>query len=904
VTPARWDRIKELFGRAMELDPEARSAFLLQTCGADESLRAELQSLLASYDSEATLPVQASAGAAYGRGHRIGLYQVIDRIGVGGMGAVYLAVRADGSFDKRVAIKVIQSVIGTQEILERFRHERQILATLDHPNIAKLLDGGATAEGVPYLVMDYIEGARIDKYCAEKALSMRERIALFCQVCSAVQYVHQHLVVHRDLKPGNILVTPGGVPKLLDFGIAKLLKPDTFGDLTRSEFRPMTPGYASPEQIRGEPVTTASDVYSLGVVLYELLTSRMPYRLKTESLHEQSLAVCEQDPEPPSRVFPPSDKLHRQLRGDIDNIVLKALRKEPQQRFLSAEQLADDLRRYLEGLPVYARPQTWTYRAWKFVRRNRAGVAAAVLIAVSLAAGALIALGQARIAQRESANALRQFNDVRKLTTSFLFEFHNAIRDLKGSTPARKLLVQRALEYLNKLHAEAHGDRSLDRDLAEAYLKVGDVQGNPYLANLGDLKGAADSYRQAMRISEGLVAADRNDRTARRYLARSYKSAGEVLPSLGNPTEGAADVRKAVEILEGLRAADPENADLGAELANAYQVRGDLEGRTGIPNLGHPAAALDSYRQALGTFQQLAAKDPNNQRARYGLVLLRLLIADLGLSHGDLKGGLSEYDKLLDALQAMSAENPANAGPLRLVALGYRKVGAAREETGDLKGALANYNKAESVNEALVSADPDNAKDAMSLAITLRYSGDLLSKMGSRAAAMANYQRVLGILDEQASKEPGNVLVEGRRAELMTFVAGLQARNGERGLARATTMKALAITRKLAARNDATADNLYDYALAFLDCVPEDLREPATALAYAKQSAAKSDGHDSSILDLLARAYGETGDLVHAIEAEQRALSVLPAEQGRDSAERRKLTGRLAQFKAKLRTAR
>ena len=477
MTPERWELMKGLFDSALERGPAERSEFLRKACGGDEGLRAELERLLSSYESNKSIADEPPSGDGLAD-QKIGSYRIVRQIGVGGMGAVFLAVRADDTFSKRVAIKLVRTGVDTQAVLKRFRQERQILAPLDHPNITKLLDGGTTEQGLPYFVMDYVEGTRIDRYCDTHKLSINERIALFREVCSAVQYVHQNLVVHRDLKPSNILVTADGVPKLLDFGIAKLLKPDVFTlslDATVAEFRPMTPGYASPEQVRGEPVTTASDVYSLGVILYELLTSCRPYKLSGDSPDEIRQAVCEQEPEKPSitltrldqetakpRKFPTAEsvaalratvpeKLRRQLAGDLDNIVMKALRKEPQRRYSSAEQLSDDLRRYLEGLPVTAHPDTQAYRTGKFVRRHKLGVAAAALLVLSLLGGVLGTTWQMRVAQRERARAQQQFNDVRKLTTSFLFEFHTAIQDLPGATPARQLLVQRALEYLNKI---------------------------------------------------------------------------------------------------------------------------------------------------------------------------------------------------------------------------------------------------------------------------------------------------------------------------------------------------------------------------------------------------------------------------------------------------------------------
>jgi eukaryotic-like serine/threonine-protein kinase len=929
VNLEKWEQVKQLLGSALEQAPGERKAFLRAACGSDDALRGELEALLAAYDSEKSVSTESLHGApgnaAEIAGTQIGTYRVIRQIGVGGMGAVYLAVRADDTFNKRVAIKLVQTGVDTEEILRRFRDERQILATFDHPNIAKLLDGGTTGQGLPYFVMDYVEGTRIDEYSESHKLNVSERIRLFRGVCSAVQYVHQNLVVHRDLKPSNILVTPEGVPKLLDFGIAKLLKPEMFTslmDATRAEFRLMTPGYASPEQVRGEPVTTASDVYSLGVILYELLTSCRPYRIKTDSPAEMLRAVCEQDPEKPStavarpqtagqnrKTLTPEiiaagrgtlpEKLQKQLSGDLDTIVAKALRKEPQRRYASVEQLSEDLRRHLEGLPVSAHRDTWNYRAGKFIRRNKAGVAAAALISISLVGGVLATTWQARVARAERANAQQQFNDVRKLASSFLFEFHDAIQNLAGSTPARKLVVQRALQYLGKLTERAHGDAGLKRELAEAYLRVGDVQGNPYAANLGDTTGAVASYNQALQISQSLITVNAKDSEARRYLARSYRSLGEVLPVLGRPTEGVADLRKASELLERMTAADPGNQKLGAELANCYQALGDLQGHSGLENLGDPAAALASYRKALAIYQAQASGQQNVKDARRGLAVIQMRIGDLEMSRGDEKEGVGEYRDALGILEELAASDPANADFSRVLALGYQKVGGAEEETNPGE-ALKNYAKAASINERLMKADPNNAQAGMSLAITLRYTGDLQAKRGERANALANYERVLQILERLAAAEPRNILIQGRYAEMLVFTSDLVARSGRLDEARHMTTRSLAITRELAGRDEATPDNLYQYAETFLTCTPADLREPATALRYAKRAVEKSGGAQSDILDLLAEAYFQNGDLTHAIEIEEKALGLLPPANGQEppSSRRHKMELRLARFKA------
>src|SRR5690349_5379644 len=533
MTPEQWLQIREAFHAVVDLPSDQRSGYLDRVC-AEPSLRQEVESLLSNHENAGDLletPVRLESHPDHDAadpwiGKNIGPYQTISKIGEGGMGAVYRAVRVDDHYLKQVAIKLVRTGLGTGHYLRRFKNERQIMASLDHPNIARLLDGGATQEGLPYLVMEYIEGEEIDRFCDSHRLDTLQRLKIFRQVCSAVQYAHQNLVVHRDLKPGNILVMADGTPKLLDFGIAKLLDPELFFqtlDPVGTVLRAMTPEYASPEQVRGEPITTASDVYSLGVILYRLLTGHPPYQLDTRDPLTMARGISEIEPEKPStvidrvaevrgsdgesrRVTPEqiSDArnertaiLRRRLTGDLDNIVLKALRKEPARRYASAEQLSEDIRRHLQGLPVTATPDSLPYRAGKFVRRHKAGAAATVLVALAVIGGVATTLREARIALRERARAERRFNDVRKLANSFLFEFDDAIRNLPGSTPARSLVVKRALQYLDGLAAEARGDRSLQLEIATAYLKVGAVQGDPMFPNLGDSKGSLESCLKA-----------------------------------------------------------------------------------------------------------------------------------------------------------------------------------------------------------------------------------------------------------------------------------------------------------------------------------------------------------------------------------------------------------------------
>jgi len=560
----RWQRVERLCNAAMACEENQQGDFLLDACAGDTSLRREVESLLArqklaeQFLETPALEIVAKALAQDESCRFVGVprligqvlsdYRIVEKLANGGMGEIYRAVRIDGTYEKQVAIKLVQSGLGTDYFLARFKNERQILATLDHPNIARLIDGGSTDEGLPYLVMEYIKGQPIDEYCERRGLDTTERLKLFLTVCFTVQYAHKNLVVHRDLKPGNILVTPEGVPKLLDFGIAKILhpqhEPQEFPTMTLLPL--MTPEYASPEQIRNDPITTSSDLYSLGVILYVLLTGLHPYHRKRTAPHELIHAICEADPEKPSTAVaqcdqsdskdvPPlaahararrehvSKKLRRTLAGDLDNIVLKALRKEPDRRYASVEQFSEDIRRYLVGLPLIAHKDTLVYRARKFISRHKLGVAVFALFILALVAGLIATLREAHIARFERARAERRFNDVRALANSLMFDINDSIQHLSGSTPARKLLVTKALHYLDSLSQEASGDASLQTELAAAYEKVGDLQGDPFSANLGDTAGALGSYRKAMAIRESIAARYANSIDRKKDLSTDYQ---------------------------------------------------------------------------------------------------------------------------------------------------------------------------------------------------------------------------------------------------------------------------------------------------------------------------------------------------------------------------------------------
>src|SRR5436309_7398599 len=399
VTSERWKRVEAVFEQVLELPQDQRAAFLQENCTSDAEVRREVESLLNSHERAGNFIDQPSLffaddtlrdnGSTLQAAELIGSYRIVRELGRGGMGAVYLAERADEQYKKRVAIKLIKRGMDTDAVLRHFRNERQILAGFDHPNIARLFDGGTTADGLPYFVMEYVEGLRIAQYCDRHHLSINERLQLFREVCAAVSYAHRHTVIHRDIKMSNILVTSEGTPNLLDFGIAKILHPGGGAEalMTMTGVRPMTPEYASPEQVRGEPVTTASDVYSLGIVLYELLVGRSPYRFTSRSPLDLAREITDTEPPRPStsargkdlKLDPTGIRNSKVLKGDIDNILLMALRKEPDRRYQSVEQFSEDIHRHLGNRPVLARKDTVRYRAAKFIQRNKLAVAAALL---------------------------------------------------------------------------------------------------------------------------------------------------------------------------------------------------------------------------------------------------------------------------------------------------------------------------------------------------------------------------------------------------------------------------------------------------------------------------------------------------------------------------------------------
>jgi serine/threonine-protein kinase len=748
MEPDRWRQVQEIFAAAAEVPSEERDAFLSDQAGDDDELRREVESLLAADDEseefleQPALPGRISQILAAGPSDkvegRIGPYRLLRKLGEGGMSRVYLAVRDDG-FQRLVALKVIRRGLKSEDLLHRFRTERQILAGLDHPNIAKLLDGGSTEDGLPYFVMEHIDGIPVDDYCDAHRLTVFQRLQLFLDICAAVQYAHQNLVVHRDIKTSNILVTADGTANLLDFGIAKLLKPEQFPvpvELTATMMRPMTPFYASPEQVQGRAITTASDVYSLGVLLYKLLTGHLPYQVATRSAKEVERAVVEQVPERPStavsrvETVPGSEgdgettvtpeeisrarsvlphQLKRILSGDLDTILMAALRKEPQRRYGTVEQFAEDVRRSLDGLPVRAHGDSLGYRARKFVQRNRVPIGVAATIAALLVGFALtMAVQASRIAlERDAAQRER---DRAEQVVTFLQDIFRVSDPHEGggqTISARAILDSGAQRVSREL-----------RDQPEVQATLMQAIGNVY-RNLGLYELAEPLLREALSVRRRVLGADHP------AVAQSLNNLGVVLRQRGD-YEGAEPLfNEAMEMRRQLHqgADHPELAESLNNLALLHQERGRY------------AEAGRLLREAIDI--QRAADGGSGAELASLLANLGILLTEVG----DWTGAEPPFREALK---------------LRREALGedHALVADSLNDLGVFLGIQADYEAAETMlREALAMRRRSLSDDNPVLAESLNNLGRLLREKGDFAGAAELYREAIAIREKQLGRD-------------------------------------------------------------------------------------------------------------------------------------------------------
>jgi tetratricopeptide (TPR) repeat protein/predicted Ser/Thr protein kinase len=781
----RWRRVRAVLERALAVPGPERAALLRRECGDDRELCAEVEDLLAADSSGRRLepPGEENLRAVLDEaasGRVVGGYVLERELGHGGMGTVYLARRETEGFVQRVALKLVRCGLDEAETIRRFRTERALLAALQHERIARFLDGGATPDGQPWYAMEYVDGEPLDRWCDEHALGTRARVALFLEVCEAVQHAHAKLVVHRDLKPANLLVARDGHVKLLDFGIAKLLESDAAETLTGQ--RAMTPAYASPEQLRGEPITIASDVFSLGVVLYELLTGVRPFASPTA-------LVTRPEPERPSTAVlrtaaaagprgGTGERVARELRGDLDTIVLKALHPEPTRRYVTVAALADDLARHLTGRVVLARPDTAGYRVRTFVRRNRlaVGLASAALVALvagfagtlamylesdaqaTLAGERLLDVQAAQAAEaRQREHAERRFADLRQLASQFLFEFHDTIADLPGATVARELIVSTGLTYLDLLAEERSDDPGLRLDLARGYRQIANLRKSTSSASRADPAGALETLERARALLEELGAANATDPAVRFELGRLLSERYALLLDLGRNEEAAGDLEHSATLMTALAEEGFGADEFSAQLARTLLWRGRLaQGRGALEE-----ARADMTRALEWARRVSSADDPDGSRA-YAVLVIRSALTRLAFAAGDARAALEELLEVADGMNRLVEQHPVRLSFRRAAAELERDIAVALIQGGRDEDAIAHADLAVENLRELASFDDSDDTVRSRLADADIVAGMARHQAGRPGEAVPCFRAARAWIEGQHASRPEDASTAGQ----------------------------------------------------------------------------------------------------------------------------------------------
>ncbi|HEX7797835.1 MAG TPA: protein kinase [Vicinamibacterales bacterium] len=751
MNPQQWQAIGDIFEQVVALPTQDRAAVLNRECGNDNEVRGEVDSLLASHRAAggflqdrlkhalATF-VETSADALPSR---VGAYRLVRELGRGGMGTVFLAERDDDQYHARVAIKLVRPGMDVEFILARFRRERQTLARLQHPNICRLLDGHTTDAGLPYIVMEYIDGRWLTDYAREHSLDIRARLRLFLDVCSAVDYAHRNFIVHRDLKPSNILVDRNGVPKLLDFGICKLLTADavTANDTVTA---PMTPNYASPEQLQGDAVTVLSDVYALGAVLYELLVGRCPRHF--DQLTPVAIARTIESPITIPSEAADDPMTTRQLKGDLDNVLMRALDGTPERRYESAAQLADDIRHYLNDEPVRARPDTVRYRATKYVRRHRQILGAGLLVFVALTIGLGISLYEARL-------AAARLDQVRNLANKLVFDVHDAVRDLPGSTKARQVIIQTGLDYLNSAVPSVSGDPRAEVELAKAYRRLGDVQGDTGSANLGDPAAAFERYRSALSLLDDAMRRAPRNLEARTEAINVYDRIGTLQGDTGKLQDAAHTFKAGIDL--GVPFAATGDADLVGALAGVYL--GSSESKR---NMGQYKEALADALECLRFSQEAATERGSDVEFVRGVATAYATIGMAQNNLAQLEDSRANYERGVAVLEQLVASDPRNVSLNRDLMLAYGHVAdvlgnPGLPNLGDQPGALRMYKQAAEIGKRLFDADRADQRAAKDYGIVLSRVETAMTNT-DLPAKVAVQRESISVLDDASRISPSD----------------------------------------------------------------------------------------------------------------------------------------------------
>jgi eukaryotic-like serine/threonine-protein kinase len=789
MTPERWQHVRGVLERALELAQSERPAFLDSACESDPSLRRDVETLLASdpgisadflnssalaeglamgtIEVESISPLQA--GQVFAQ-----RFQLIRELGEGGMGQVWLAQQTQ-PVQRQVALKLIKAGMYDDALVQRFQSERQSLAIMDHPAIAKVFEAGATPQGQPYFVMEYVPGLPITEYCDQKKLSIRDRLELFIQACEGVQHAHQKAIIHRDLKPANILVVEVDgkpVPRIIDFGLARPAVPRGAGASLFTQLGHFvgTPGYMSPEQ--ADPnvdIDTRTDVYSLGMILYVLLAGIAPFeagRQQHQPLDELLRKLREDEfPRPSTKVRADRDSLADSarargiearelaslLRGDLDWITMKALEKDRARRYGTPSELAADIRRYLNNEPVVARPPSAAYRTGKFIKRNKPALAVAAVFGLVVMAGVAATLRETRIARVEQARAEQHFQSLRKLTDSLLFEFHDSIENLPGSTAARDLVVRRALEYLEQIESEVRDDPATLRDLAAGYERIGRIraeEGHPHLGGTGSFKQANELYDKALAIREKLVAADPGDPKLQFERLGTMLNLARIAEQFGDLDRALALQMQRLEIEQHL-AANHDSEEL------RYNIAASLIG-IGEVNLwlGNYETALDYERRSLALNQALFDANPSSLKMLRGVWRSRAWTATVLRYDRKFAEGAAEARKALAISEELAARDPNNSEFQRFLIVDDQNLCECLAYAGIAAEVPKLCQKAISVNEAMLKSDNRNVQASADLANSNMTMGLALYLIHSPSEALVFERRADAMYREVAVNEP------------------------------------------------------------------------------------------------------------------------------------------------------
>lgn len=823
-----WQTIKQAFHETLDLPKNERLQFLANQ---PDFVCTKVSRLLDSHEKLEDFiaePVSVEIGLSIESyiGKSIGSYKILAHIGSGGMGQVFLAEKE--GLDKKFALKIIKRGMDTDAVLKRFVRERQILSRLEHSNIATLLDGGSTENDLPYFVMEYVEGETVTKFCEAHQLDTNERLRIFQKVCNAVSYAHQNLVVHRDIKPSNILVNADGKPKLLDFGIAKLLNSNEY-EATATQARILTPEYASPEQLSDSPITTATDVYSLGVVLYELLCGTRPGavvgdRWSAIKNTDRKKVGTRIENNPESKTQNP-----KSLTGDLKNIVNRSLQEEPDRRYQSVQEFSEDVRRYLIGLPVSATADSNLYRFSKFVQRHWQAAIVGSFITLLVLTISGVAVWQGIVAMREREKADKRFEQVRKLANIVLFEYHDGIAQLPGATAMREKMVKDSLEFLDNLSAESGDSLDLQRDIVKAYRKVGDIQAASDTGNIGKTQNALQSYQKAFGLQEKIAEGNSENVEDQMILGDLSLDIGLQSRSIGDLQIAEEHFQNALNIFTDLRKDSPNDLKSLSGLARTFWNIASLQ--TAGNNL---EGSLENYQKAIEIYEKLAVDEPNNPRHLRNVALTNKNIGSVWQLFGENEKALQYFQKSL-AIDLENAENNPNDVSAQLdLSFTYGTTGSALRNAKNFQGSVENYQKAIDIRERLFNADNRNAFAENALARGYQELGKTFLAQHQYVGAEEMLDRSQKIFQKMSDADVENYDKKARIAENLTLLGYVNGSNQNLNKATDYYSKSLEIYADLLKQGKLSTLNQRRFASVYLDYGEILLKNKQSAKALEK----------------------------------------------------------------------